>query len=248
MRLFRLIPLLLLVAIAGGAWWGWRRLHRSDAPSLSAARASVGTVKAAGVPQGGVYRYSAGGSERIGIGPLTVQRDLPSEAFLVVRPLSAAIRVIEWQLSGDHTESWQTATGITGVRGTARKLSVGTFGARHTVSGAVQPAALLYPRHIKAGLAWDSTYRVSGIVFHRTSKVQGQATLTVGGVPVKVFQILTQETVTGALHGKDSFTEWYAPSAGVPVKLAWHRNLDGSIVNVLTETLTLQSIVPASPG
>jgi hypothetical protein len=246
MRLFRLIPLLILIAIVGGAWWGWRRIHRSEAASIAAAQAAVKKthVAATGVPLPGVYRYTSGGRERIGVGPLTVSRAFPTQALLVVRPLGAATRDVEWQLSADHVESWQTLTGVAGTRGTSRTLKVGTLGFSQSVSGAAQPAPLLYPRKLKPNQSWQSTYHVSGIVFLRTNKVVAEQTLTVAGTAEKVFEIQTKETVTGQLHGTDSFTQWYAPTLGVPVKLVWQRDLDGTIVNILGDTLMLTSTVP----
>lgn len=248
LRPLRIISLLLLLAIVGSVWWGWRRVHRSDAPSAKAAVASVAreTATVAGVPRPGVYLYAAVGTERIGIGPLTVGRKLPSQALLVVRPRGGVGRTVEWQLSGDHSESWQTVTGATGIRGTQRKLRIGTFGVNHTVSGAAQPPVMLYPRRMKVDQAWESVYRVSGIVFHRTSRVQRKDSIPVGGVPVKVYVIAIAETVTGTLHGQDQITEWYAPSLGIPVRAEWHRTLDGTVVNVLTEALVLKSLSPAS--
>jgi hypothetical protein len=70
------------------------------------------------------------------------------------------------------------------TQGIVQLLDVGlgpTIGMSHSVSGAAQPAVLLYPRHIKSSQAWDSTYRVSGIVFHRVSQVHGQRMVAVGG-------------------------------------------------------------------
>jgi hypothetical protein len=246
MRLFRLIPLLILVALVGGAWWSWRRIHRSEAASVSAAQAAVrkSHVAAAGVPRPGVYRYTATGHERIGVGPLTVSRTFPSQALLVVRPLGVAVRDVEWQLSADHVESWQTVSGVAGVRGTSRTLKVGTLGFSQSVSGAAQPAPLLYPRKLKPNQSWDSTYHVSGIVFLRANKVVAEQTLTVAGAAQRVFEIQTKETITGSLHGTDSFTQWYSPTLGIPVKLVWQRDLDGTIVNVLASTLTLTSVAP----
>jgi hypothetical protein len=246
MRLFRLIPLLILIAIVGGAWWGWKRLHHSDAASVSAAEAAVSKSKAtvAGAPRPGVYRYAGNGHERIGIGPLTVARSLPAQALLVVRPLTPTTRDVEWQLSADHIESWQTVTGVAGIRGTSRTLKVGTLGFSQSVSGAAQPAPLLYPRKLKPNQSWSSTYHVSGIVFLRANHVVAEQTMTVAGSAEKVFEIQTKETVTGTLHGTDTFTQWYSPTLGVPVKLAWQRDLDGAVVNILGDTLTLTSVTP----
>ena len=124
----KIISLAILVAIVGGVWWAWGRLHRSDTASASAALADVRDAKGTttGIPATGVYHYAAGGDERIGFGPLCVGRALPKDALLVVSP-SPNSRFLDLRLSSDHSEGWRIQNSDAGVKGIARTIKVGTF-------------------------------------------------------------------------------------------------------------------------
>src|SRR5215218_7067933 len=107
----KIISLAILVAIVGGAWWAWGRLHRSEPASRSAALGDVRDAKgeAAKIPAAGVYVYAAGGDERIGLGPLSVGRKLPTDQLLVVTP-SPNSRFVDLRVSTDHSEGWRIQT------------------------------------------------------------------------------------------------------------------------------------------
>lgn len=241
----KIISLAILIAIVGGAWWAWGRLHRSDPASESAALASVRDAKGAdtGTPRPGVYQYLSGGDERIGLGPLSVGRKLPTSALLVVSPTPNA-RTVDLRVSGDHAEGWRVQSGAAGLKGIARTIRVGTLGYSREVTGNAVPPVLLRPAKMKKGLAWSSIYKVGAIVFHRDSKVLDRATMTVSGRPIRTWVIQTQETVTGALHGDETRKEWWSPALGVDVRVEWHRDLEGTIQNVVSDTLDLKSVAP----
>ena len=68
--------------------------------------------------------------------------------------------------------------------------------------------------------------------------------MTVSGRPIRTWVIQTQETVTGALHGDETRKEWWSPALGVDVRVEWHRDLEGTIQNVVSDTLDLKSVAP----
>jgi hypothetical protein len=241
----KIITLAILIAIVGGAWWAWGRLHRSDPPSESAALAAVRDAKGAdaGTPRPGVYQYLSGGDERIGLGPLSVGRKLPPNALLVVSP-SPNSRLVDLRVSGDHAEGWRVQSAPAGLKGISRTIRVGTFGYSREVTGDAVPPVLLRPAKLKKGQTWSSIYKVGGIVFHRDSKVLDRTTMTVSGRPLRTWVIQTQETATGALHGDETRKEWWSPTLGVDVRVEWHRDLDGTIQNIVSDTLDLKSITP----
>jgi hypothetical protein len=241
----KIISLAILVAIVGGAWWAWGRLHRSEPASRSAALGDVRDAKgeAARIPAAGVYVYAAGGDERIGLGPLSVGRALPTDQLLVVTP-SPNSRFVDLRVSTDHSEGWRIQTSDVGIKGIARTIRVGTLGYTREVSGNAVPPVLLRPAKFRRGLKWQSVYKVGAIVFRRESAVVDRETLTIGGRQVRTWVIQTKETVTGALHGDETRKEWWSPSLALDVKVEWHRNLDGKIVNILSDTLVLRSLTP----
>ncbi len=241
----KIISLAILVAIVGGAWWGWGRLHRSEPASRSEALGAVRDAKGqdSGIPKTGIYVYASGGDERIGLGPLSVGRTLPSDQLLVVTS-SPNSRFVDLRVSGDHSEGWRIQTSDAGIKGIARTIKVGTFGYTREVSGNAVPPVLLRPAKFRRGLKWQSVYKVGAIVFRRESAVVGRETLTIGGRPVRTWVIQTKETVTGALHGDETRKEWWSPSLAVDVRVEWHRNLDGKIVNIVSDTLEMRSLDP----
>ena len=243
----RIIRLAILLAVVFGGWWIWQRLHSSSAASAPAAVASLRKAHgtATGVPAPGVYRYRSTGSERIGIGPLTVRRTLPGQALVVVRPVTGGVRLVSTELSGDHAEGWRVEPTPDGWVGSYRSLSIGTVGYTRTIAGNALPTVLLVPAKLKVGQTWSSNYTVQGIVFQRDSKVTAKDIVMVGGVAYRVFVLSTRETVTGTLHGVDTLKEWWSPDLGLDLKLDWQRDLNGTIVNIASASLSLLSTTPA---
>jgi hypothetical protein len=245
-RLFKLLPLLLLAAIIAGGWWAWHRVHRSDAASQAAAIASVhsSTVTVPGTPAAGVYRYTQTGSEQIGLGPLTIRRGLPATALLVIRPVSPTTRDETFDYSLDHAEAWRVVQTSAGDFATSRSLRVGTFGYAATVTGSLAPPVMIQPRRLRIGDHWQWIGTVGGTVFSRVSTVVRHETITAAGQRWSVLVLSVSDTATGALHGNDNQTVWYAPTLGVAVKIVWHRAFGGTIVNVVDDTLTLDTPTP----
>jgi hypothetical protein len=243
----RLISLAMLVAIVGGGWWAWGRLHRSDPASVSDALASVRHAgkAGAGAPAAGVYPLISRGTERIGLGPLTVARTLPATALLVVTAAPGGEREVVLQLSTDHSEGVREHLGADGLYGVYRTLRLGTVGYTREITGEISPPVLLYPKALKVGAKWTSRYAMTGIVFVRDSKVSGKATVSVGGKPVKTWVIDTTETVTGIIHGADHLREWFAPTLGLAVRATFARTLDGTIVNVVQDGFDMASTTPS---
>ena len=242
----RIISLAILVAIVGGGWWAWGRVHRSSSPSESEARSAVRAAPRTlvGVPKAGVWRYSSGGHERIGLGPISVGRDLPGRALVVVTALRNGERSVETLLSSDHSEAWHVTPGADGLVGSFREVSIGTIGYRTSISGKTTPSVLLVPKHLRVGQTWKGQYAVTGIVFLRSSKVLRRETVAVGGVPVRTWVIATTETLTGVVHGEDALKEWWSPDLGLAVKISWHRRFQGSVINGVDDTLGLGSLLP----
>ena len=146
----KIISLAILIAIVGGAWWAWGRLHRSDPASESAALASVRDAKGAdaGTPRPGVYQYLSGGDERIGLGPLSVGRKLPTSALLVVSPSPELAHGRPARL-GRPRRGLARPVRAAGLKGIARTIRVGTLGYSREVTGDAVPPVLLRPAKIR---------------------------------------------------------------------------------------------------
>ena len=194
-----------------------------------------------GLPKAGVWRYASGGDEKIGLGPVSVARGLPTRSLLVVLPLKAGERSVELQISADHAEAWHVAPTDRGLVGSFREVRVGTVGYTRSIAGKTTPAVVLVPRKLHVGLVWKQRYAVTGIVFQRDSRVVAKKTVDVGGVPLPTWVIATTETLTGAVHGKDVYKEWWSPDLGLSARIEWNRDFSGSVINVVTDTLTLES-------
>jgi hypothetical protein len=85
-----LIPLATALVLVGlGAWWLSRAGSSTPVSEEQAARdygSDDAAAMPAGAPEAGVWTYTARGDETVGTGPLEIDRELPPEARVVVRP------------------------------------------------------------------------------------------------------------------------------------------------------------------
>ena len=173
----KIISLAILVAIVGGVWWAWGRLHRSEPASASAALAAVRDAKGDDDrhPGAGVYHTrraatSGSGSAR---SPSAASSRRTRCSW---SPPSPNSRFLDLRLSSDHSEGWRIQTSDAGVKGIARTIRVGTLGYTREVSGNAVPPVLLRPAKFRRGLKWQSVYKVGAIVFRRESAVVDRET------------------------------------------------------------------------
>jgi hypothetical protein len=244
----RVIPLALLAVIVLGGIWAWREANASVAASLPDA---LGTVRAADLGEGrsdlplaGVYRYTASGDERLGVGPLEITRKLPDEALLVVLPEAKGVRSLEWRYSRDSGERWRVVAANRGTNVVFRSATVGVRGFSRDFGGATVPA-LWRPKSPRPGLRWSATYRAGdALAFRRDSTVVRQETITIGDQKVRAWRIDSKERVTGSVDGDLIERVWWSPELDLDVKRTITSDIGGTVSHHLQATLTLQSIAP----
>jgi hypothetical protein len=246
LRPLRILSILILVGLVGGGYWAWKRVHSSAAASQADALARIRSDPnhVTGLPLEGVYRYQQAGQERIGFGPLTIVRKLPSIMLLSIVPTTSSTRDETTAYSGDHQESWRVQSTAAGSLGIRRGLSIGTLGYTTDLAGDAQPPVLLQPRLLRVGTHWQWIATVSGTVFTSASTVTRRGHLFLAGKRYAVFVIQVSETATGPLHGNDQVTHWYAPALGIDLRREWQRTFAGTIVNNISDTLTLLDATP----
>ena len=242
-----LVPVIIVLVLVAGGIWFWVRAGESTEISTGSALAQYGTPGGRTVsgPRAGAWTYRSHGSETVGLGPVHVTRDLPPEARIVVRPAGSGY----WRtlaLSEEHVEGTRFGVSAAGTRAVARSTKVTVAGFGRTDDVTLVPPPLIYPRTLAVGDHWRQRYSLRELKVDATVRVTGRAVVQVGGTDVPVFIIRTSGDVTGPMPGHRDDTEWYAPSLGLPVRIALAMNISGTASIRVTADLTLASTTPVN--
>lgn len=242
------IPLLIaLVFIGLGAWW-WSQAGTSTPVSEEYAGreyGSAGGPAVAGAPASGVWTYRATGDETVGIGPVTVDRPLPTEAQIVVRPAPKGF----WStlaLSEEHVEASRLRVTPEGEYLEERVTSVKVTGLGRDEREKLVPPALVYPASIEPGDTWTERYVMDEVRVLTRARVTGAETVDVGGTPIQVLVIDKRGKVTGPIAGIRDDRIWWSPELRMPVRWVMRTKLDGFASLRTDADLTLTSPVPTT--
>lgn len=198
----------------------------SDQDALAAFKAApAGAIPASG-PDPGVYRYRATGTERGGAGPLTVSRDLPAQALLVVTSRPDGWEA-ELSYSRQHIEGARYVLRDGAIVVTWRRTKVTFAGFGRDDRRAAEPASVFVPAELVPGHTWTERYRTGDITVASVNRVLRRERLPVGGDPVDTFVIESRSTTTGAHPGTRTELMWWAPSLGLPVRLDVDMDIGG---------------------
>lgn len=216
-----IIPLVAaLVLVAFAAWW-WSRAASSTPVSEQEAAQDYGGGTAAGeIPGGpspGVWAYRATGDETVGVGPVSIDRALPENAQVVVRPAAGGF----WRtlvLSEEHVEASRLRVVPEGELLVERVTTVKVAGLGRDDRQVLVPPPLLYPAALEVGDAWTERYRMDEVRVVDRSRVLRSAVVDVGGRPVDTLVILRDATVRGPVSGFRRDTLWWSPDLRMPVR------------------------------
>lgn len=247
-RPFRLLGLLITVALVVGGWWAWNKAHSSTPASEADALQDFRTRDQAGTagprrPRAGVYTYRVTGSETASAGPLEVKRDLPGRAHMIVRRTPAGYET-ELRLSEEHVETfgYRVESGGTRIATSNVKLMFLKLGRddRRTF----QPAPLYVPANLAVGKSWRSAYRAGSLAVAVTNRVTRTQSLPVAGRAIRTFVITSRSDTTGAHSGSRIETIWWSPDLVLPVRQTVDMDIGGIVGLKATARLDLLTLRP----
>ena len=243
-----LIPLAIALVLIGlGAWW-WSQAGSSTPVSEEAAGREYGsgTAKAvAGAPRSGVWTYRASGDETVGVGPVTIDRPLPDEARIVVRPAPKGF----WRtlaLSEEHVEASRLRIAPEGEYLEERVTSVKVTGLGRDDRQKLVPPPLVYPAAMEPGDAWTERYMMDEVRVVTRARVLRAETVEVDGAQLQVLVIDKRGKVSGPLAGVRDDRVWWSPELRMPVRWVMRTKLDGFASLRTDAELVLTRPAPAS--
>jgi len=237
------------VLVAGGAW-AWHAAGTSSEVSVASA---VGEFREEGwqpvaapgpIPAAGVYTYSASGTERAHIGPVSIDREIPASARYVVTRTPDGYQA-EIRISGEHTEATRYVVGSEWIRAVWRRVDVTFLRMGRDDRRPLTPAVPAIPVEPRVGRSWDIAYSAWKLRTTGTGRVVRRETLSVAGAPEDVFLIETRTHTAGAHGGPRLERMWWSPRLGLPVRLQSDTTLDGSVGYRSRIRLDLTSATPA---
>jgi len=242
------IPVVIALVFVGlGAWW-WSQAGSSTPVSEEQAGREYGSDSApavAGAPASGVWTYRASGDETVGIGPVTIDRPLPAEAQIVVRPAPKGF----WRtvaLSEEHVEASRLRVTPKGEYLEERVTSVKVTGLGRDDREKLVPPPLVYPSSIEPGDTWTERYMMDEVRVVTRVRVVEAETVDVGGTPIRAVVIDKRGKVSGPLAGIRDDRIWWSPELKMPVRWVMRTKLDGFASLRTDADLTLTRPAPTT--
>jgi hypothetical protein len=243
-----LLVLALLAAVVVGLWL-WHRAGSSTPVNRDAAvqefRTAGGATGSArpGVPRPGVYTFRQSGSERGGIGPVHLSRDLPGTALYVITPMPGGYRE-DLDISKEHIESVRLRVGPAGVREISRRTKVTFLGVGQDDRRDLTPPPRRFPRGLAVGATLSVRYAAGALPVTVRSRVVRADTVAIEGrrVPVRVVQTVSD---TGGTHpGRRTDTLWWSPALSLPLRWTIDMDISGVATLRTRADLALESLTP----
>lgn len=220
-----LIPLVVvLVLVAAGAWL-WSRAGSSTPVSEEAALEDFGQGGSRTTigPQAGVWTYRATGDETVSLGPFDVDRALPPEARMVVRPAPDGY----WRtlaFSEEHVEAARLRVTPRGQYLEERITTIRVAGIGRDDRQVLTPPPLVHPRVLRVGMSWTERYSLDEVKVNAKVRVLRRTTVRVGDREVPAFVVRTTAAITGPFPGRRVDTMWWSPALSMPVR--WTLDMD----------------------
>ena len=248
-RPLRALMLLVLLAAVGAGLWFWHQARSSTPANQDTAvrefRAAGGEAGRArpGVPAPGVYTFRQSGSERGGIGPVHLSRDLPGTALYVVTPASGGFRE-QLDLSEEHIEGVRLRVDGAGTHEISRRTKVTFLGVGQDDRRTLHPSVLRFPRRLAVGRTWTERYAAGTIPVTSRSTVLRADAVEVEGHRVPAVVVTTVADTGGTHPGRRTDTIWWSPARSLPLRWVIDMRVTG-VASLRTDAdLTLESLTP----
>jgi hypothetical protein len=248
-RPVRVALVVVLLAAVGAGIWLWQRAGESTPVSQESALRDFreeggGAAAAPGIPAAGVYTYRQDGSERGGVGPAHISRDLPDEARYVVTGADGGYRA-ELGMSQEHIEGVTIRVGEAGSREVARRTKVTFLGFGRDDRRALRPPPLWLPARLSAGRTWGGSYTAGELPVTYRNRVLRRDAVEVDGRRWAVW-VVRSDSRTGGVHpGERTDTWWWSPRIALPLRWTIDMRIGGPASLETRATLDLVSATPA---
>lgn len=248
-RPLRLIALVALLGVAGGAYWLWQGASSSTAVDKNDALTEFRSTDAAalparpGVPAAGVYRFRVTGEEAAGSGVLSAERPLPAEALYIITPDEAGYHE-DLRFSEEHVEEARFRVDADGSSAEWRRTKVTFLGMGTDDRNDVEPPALDHPAKLAKGATWGGEYRLGGLVVTYTARVTDTGTAVVDGERIPTATFRTESTYTGSMPGERTDVVTWAPSLSLPIEWSIDQTTGGASDFTMTADMELVSAIP----
>lgn len=248
-RPLRALLILVLVGLAAAGLWAWNRAGSStpvaEADAVRDFRAAGGAASARrpGMPPPGVYRMRQSGSERGGVGPLTLSRELPGTALYVVTPTPGGYRE-ELDISEEHVEALELRARPEGLREVSRRTKVTFLGVGRDDRRVMRPPPLRVPRALRVGDTWSDRYVAGTLPIDARATVLRKDAVEIDGERRAVMVIRTVTDTGGTHPGRRTDTMWWSPGLALPLRWRIDMEIRG-IARLRTRSeLVMESLAP----
>lgn len=222
---FRLVGLLVLIAIVAGAFWLWQEVRSADGASFASARADL--AGGGGQPEpidgrrpfSGVWTWEQDGTERPSALGLGITRRLPGRAPMIVRHTPRGFEM-ELRLSDGRAESWGLDRSPNGWFLARRRSRAGAFGLSGSRDDRLRPAPLWLPDERSEVPTWRSVGARGADAFVATGRILGRKVVRIDGEPIPTVILRRRIETRGASAETTIETWWWAPSRALPVRVS----------------------------
>jgi hypothetical protein len=203
----------------------------------------VARAQEPGLPAQGVYEYSVIGKETLSRGPISVNRDLPDRAPMIVRHTDLGYET-EIRYSSDHVEWVRYRLAGRGASATWAQTKVGATGVSTTRPREWTPPPLRLPFDVEVGDTWEGDYDSGGLAVRIESEALRNDIVTVADQPVDVIVIESTQAVEGEYSGSRREQFYYSTETGLIVRYVIESDLDGPVDLSFEADQTLVSLEP----
>jgi len=248
-RPLRAMFVLLLVVALGAGFWFWHRAGSSTpADQAQAVRdfrtaGPPGDGPRPGIPRPGVYTFRQSGSERGGLGPVTLSRGLPGRALYVITLRPGGYRE-QLSISEEHVEAVDLRVRAQGTFEVARRTKVTFLGLGRDDRRALRPPPLRIPPRLRVNDAWVDRYAAGALPVTARASVLRKDVVEVDGRRLAVL-VIRSVTDTGGTHpGRRTDTMWWSAALSLPLRWSIDMEIRGvARLRTLAE-LSLESLEP----
>ncbi len=189
------------------------------------AAASTARDPRPGLPAQGVYEYRVIGREKIQKA-LSIERTLPPTAAMIVLHTPAGYDT-DTRYSGEHREQARYDLGAEGAKLTFAITTISAGPIRTVRDREWKPVLVRFPVDGPLPSPVSGRYTAGDLTLNVTAQNLPDATVDVGGTPVKAHVYRFDQDVTGEYSGTRTETFWYDPESALVLRYTIRSSIKG---------------------